>query len=555
MLAFFGRTYKTGHKVTRTSFAEKAVLEFEPGITAIVGPNGSGKSNITDAILWVLGEQSPRSLRGSSMEDVIFAGSSVKSPLGIAEVSLCLDNSDKSIPIEFSEVIVSRRVLRSGESEYRINNTPCRLIDIFELLSDTGLGREMHSVVSQGKVEEVLNCRPEERRMLIDEAANVLKYRKRKEKAARKIISVEEKLIRIKDILREIRQQLNPLRRQAREAEVFNQLSLELKNLEINLTVVELKELQLSWDAVSQQEDELNNQIIKLKEALKKEEEELKALKEKMSEIDFSTDNLRDHIGRLENIREQLNGNILLVKEKVKNFEISLEKVLNEKNNLKAVLEKRFFEISKIQEDKKQIEEKIKIVCDNLNSKEETLVRLKCKIEETRLSFSKIQIELVGYREESNRCGEKLNSLSNTIIELNSRLSVLKVKEEDIVSRKKEAEREFLVKENEKKRFDSELDNLKNSMADCRKTGVFCPNIDDVERIKNHFALSSSNLLEKTNELNAILNEKNELIEKLNAINDDKINFENKLMNLKEKIKWLEEERGNHERIRNQFLR
>ncbi|HEV3399413.1 MAG TPA: AAA family ATPase, partial [Actinomycetes bacterium] len=162
------------------SFAEKTTLDFEPGITVIVGPNGSGKSNVVDAIAWVLGEQGPKSLRGGKMQDVIFAGTPGRPALGRAEVVLTIDNSDGALPIDYTEVTISRLMFRSGESEYAINGTPCRLLDIQELLSDSGVGRQQHVIVSQGQIDGVLNAKPEERRLIIEEAAGVLKYRKRK---------------------------------------------------------------------------------------------------------------------------------------------------------------------------------------------------------------------------------------------------------------------------------------------------------------------------------------------------------------------------------------
>src|SRR3977135_2501126 len=169
------------------SFADPTVLEFEPGITVVVGPNGSGKSNVVDAVAWVLGAQGPRSLRSAKMEDVIFAGTPKRPALGRAEVSLTIDNSAGLLPIEFTEVTITRTLFRSGDSEYAINGVPCRLLDIQDMLSDTGVGRQQHVIVSQGQLDGVLNARPEDRRLLIEEAAGVLKFRTRKEKAERRL--------------------------------------------------------------------------------------------------------------------------------------------------------------------------------------------------------------------------------------------------------------------------------------------------------------------------------------------------------------------------------
>jgi len=210
------------------SFADPTTLDFEPGVTVVVGPNGSGKSNVVDAVAWVLGAQGPRTLRSAKMEDVIFAGTSKRPALGRAEVSLTIDNSAGLLPIDFSEVTITRTLFRNGDSEYAINRVPCRLLDIQELLSDTGVGRQQHVIVSQGNLDAVLNARPEERRLVVEEAAGILKYRRRKEKAERRLESTESSLVRLQDLLREVRRQLRPLEKQAEAARRHGDLVAEL---------------------------------------------------------------------------------------------------------------------------------------------------------------------------------------------------------------------------------------------------------------------------------------------------------------------------------------
>src|SRR6266550_1339804 len=218
------------------SFAETTTLEFEPGVTVVVGPNGSGKSNLVDAVAWVLGAQSTRALRSSKMDDVIFAGSGKRPALGRAEVSLTIDNSAGLLPIAFTEVTITRTLFRSsGESEYAINGVPCRLLDVQELLSDSGVGRTQHVIVSQGQLDSVLNTRPEDRRTIVEEAAGVLKYRRRREKAQRRLESTEGNLLRLQDLLREVRRQLRPLERQADAARRHGDLADELAALRLHL--------------------------------------------------------------------------------------------------------------------------------------------------------------------------------------------------------------------------------------------------------------------------------------------------------------------------------
>ena len=200
------------------SFASATTLRLEPGITCVVGPNGSGKSNIVDALSWVMGEQGVKSLRGGKMEDVVFAGTTSRPPLGRAEVTLTIDNSDGALPIEYAEVTISRLMFRSGQSEYAINGDHCRLLDVQELLSDSGLGREMHVIVGQGQLDDILHAGPEARRALIEEAAGVLKHRRRKEKALRKLEAMQANLTRLVDLTAELSRRLKPLGRQAEMA-------------------------------------------------------------------------------------------------------------------------------------------------------------------------------------------------------------------------------------------------------------------------------------------------------------------------------------------------
>ncbi|MDA2982739.1 MAG: AAA family ATPase, partial [Actinomycetota bacterium] len=240
------------------SFADTTVMELEPGVTVVVGPNGSGKSNVVDAIAWVLGAQAPSSVRSQKMDDVIFAGTSKRPALGRAEVVLTIDNSAGLLPIEFSEVSVSRTLFRSGESEYAINGISCRLLDVQDLLSDAGVGR-------QGQIDAVLNARPEDRRAIIEEASGVLKHRKRKEKAERRLEGTEANLLRAQDLLREVRRQLRPLERQADAARRHGAVAAEMRNLQLYISGREIAALRsrLENSAVSKVEGEANEKTLR----------------------------------------------------------------------------------------------------------------------------------------------------------------------------------------------------------------------------------------------------------------------------------------------------
>ncbi len=236
------------------SFADRSILSLEPGITAVVGPNGSGKSNISDAVLWVLGERNARHLRGQAMEDVIFSGSSARKPVSVAEVELVLDNADGTLPVDYSEVSIMRRLYRSGESEYLVNGSAARRMDVLDILHDTGLGTGTHSIISQGSLDSILQSRPEDRRALIEEAAGILKHKQRKEKSARKLEQMDNHLARVRDVYAEIAKRLAPLERKAKRAQEHAEASARLSEVKLALAVDDLRSLQGRWDEIVRQE-------------------------------------------------------------------------------------------------------------------------------------------------------------------------------------------------------------------------------------------------------------------------------------------------------------
>lgn len=302
------------------SFADRSVLSLEPGVTVVVGPNGSGKSNISDAVLWVLGEQSAKQLRGSAMEDVIFAGSSARPAVGVAEVDLVLDNSDGTLPLEFREVVVTRRMYRSGESEYLINNSPARLMDILDLLHDSGLGRDTQSIISQGRLETILQSRPEDRRALIEEAAGVLKHKKRKERSLRKLAAMDAHLERAKDITVEIERQVRPLQRQADRAQEHAGLSAELREVELALAVDDLRTLREQWNEVSRLEKEAEAEVELSRYRLAEKERELEKLQQMLEEKGLFVGDLSEQRRRIQSVVERVDTGLLLLEEKGKNL-------------------------------------------------------------------------------------------------------------------------------------------------------------------------------------------------------------------------------------------
>ena len=301
------------------SFADKTVLELMPGITTVIGPNGSGKSNISDAIRWVLGEQSMKSLRGTKSLDVIFAGTQNRKSLGFAEASLVFDNSDGSLPIEYTEVTVTRKIYRSGETGYYINKTPCRLKDVLELFMDTGIGKDGYSIIGQGKIDEILSNKSEDRRHIFEEAAGIVKYRTRKEESEKKLEHTKLNLLRINDIITEIEGNLEPLQVQADKAKKYLNLREELKNIEIGLFVYNINKYKNELEKVVQDIEVMQNQCNDEEGKLEK----VQLLKE---ELKSSIDEITENIESMSNLGfesqkqiEQLNSDINVAKTRITN--------------------------------------------------------------------------------------------------------------------------------------------------------------------------------------------------------------------------------------------
>ncbi|MFD4928007.1 chromosome segregation protein SMC [Peribacillus butanolivorans] len=301
------------------SFADKISIDFVPGVTAVVGPNGSGKSNVTDAVRWVLGEQSAKSLRGAKMEDIIFSGSDTRKALNFAEVSLTLDNETNTLPIDFHEVSVTRRVYRSGESEFFINNQGCRLKDIIELFMDSGLGREAFSIISQGKVEEILSSKAEERRVIFEEAAGVLKYKTRKRKAESKLTETQDNLNRVHDILHELEGQVEPLKIQSSLAKEYLEKKEELEQIEVALTVFEIEELYAKWESLSQELEKHNEMEQQMGGQLHEREEHLKNVRGNLATLETSINGLQEILLNASEELEKLEGRKEVLKERKKN--------------------------------------------------------------------------------------------------------------------------------------------------------------------------------------------------------------------------------------------
>ena len=385
------------------SFADKTVLEFMPGITSVIGPNGSGKSNISDAIRWVLGEQSMKSLRGSKSEDIIFAGTQNRKSLGFAEASLVFDNTDGKLPVEYTEVTVTRKIYRSGESGYYINKTPCRLKDVLELFMDTGIGKDGYSIIGQGKIDEILSNKSEDRRHIFEEAAGIVKYRVRKVESEKKLEHTKLNLLRINDILSEIESNIEPLRIQSEKARKFLDLREELKSIEVGLFLYNIESYKEKLQKViedneilkSQNEEASNKmqEISDLKEKLKQEIDDITNNIENMQNLGFESEKEKERLNseiniskeRITNNKEndnRYNAEIEEIKLRIKDLEEEKKAKLDKKNNLftnkekfQKELEEKEKELEeankKLSSKELEIEEKKKIVSDNTDAKYE----------------------------------------------------------------------------------------------------------------------------------------------------------------------------------------
>lgn len=298
------------------SFADRSALSLESGVTAVVGPNGSGKSNISDAVLWVLGERNARHLRGQAMEDVIFSGSSARKPVSVAEVELVLDNSDATLPLDFDEVSIARRMYRSGESEYLINGVLARRMDVLDILHDTGIGTGTHSIISQGSLDTILQSRPEDRRALIEEAAGVLKHKQRKEKSARKLEAMDNHLARVRDVTAEVSRQLGPLERKAKRAREHEAANARLSEVRLALAVDDLRTLQRAWDAALEAERALDAEVTVKREAVASSERKVNDLQELIRRESSGAGDLAKSQRRAAQVSERLDSCEMLVREK-----------------------------------------------------------------------------------------------------------------------------------------------------------------------------------------------------------------------------------------------
>ena len=471
------------------SFADKTILEFKPGITSVIGPNGSGKSNISDAIRWVLGEQSMKSLRGAKSEDIIFAGTQSRKSLGFAEVSIVIDNSDAKLPIEYSEVTVTRKLYRNGETGYFINKTPCRLKDILELFMDTGIGKDGYSIIGQGKIDEILSNKSEDRRHIFEEAAGIVKYRTRKQESEKKMEQTKLNLLRINDILTEIEGNIEPLKAQSEKAKQYLNLREELKNIEVGLFVYNINTYKEKLEQIIKDEEIMTSQrntenekltsIQSLKDSLKQELDEITTQIEQMQNIGFESTNKI----------EKINSEIGISKERIQNNIANKERLESEIQELKT-------RIGELQEEEKQRQEKKANLFQNKEKFEEELKQKEKELAKLTKTLSDKELEIEAKK-------QKIETNTDKKYEVLADINTQEANYENLEKRKKTLKIEL-------ENIISELDSTRDNKQELSKKFY------EIQSKRN---IVSNNLQQETTEKESCMNKIKDFEEEINKLN------------------------------------
>lgn len=446
------------------SFAQKINFEFHNGITGIVGPNGSGKSNVGDAVRWVLGEQSAKQLRGGNMQDVIFSGTENRKPLSFASVSITLDNSDHKLPVDYNEVTVTRRLYRSGESEYLINGSGCRLKDIQEMFYDTGIGKEGYSIIGQGQIDKILSGKPEERRELFDEAAGIVKFKRRKATTLKKLDEERQNLVRVTDILSELTKQLGPLEKQSETARIYLAKREELKELDVNLFLLDhqrtgelLKELE---EKLEQAQRELNE----AQAAYDQTKIEYDRLEQELEDLNHRLDTLKEEQQQNALLKQQYEGQVQVLEEQISSGKQNSEHYQNRLTALGEDLDRRTQEKEKLAEDKLELQSRLKEIRASLSKETEALENIVSNVEECTQAVEDGKNEII----------EILNSRATTkgkVQRFDAMLEQLNIRKAEISQRilRLKSEEEVLEKErlNAQKQYDAVTAVIHSTNEEC----------------------------------------------------------------------------------------
>ncbi|MBD5452015.1 MAG: chromosome segregation protein SMC [Lachnospiraceae bacterium] len=474
------------------SFANKIVFQFHQGITDIVGPNGSGKSNVADAVRWVLGEQRIRQLRGESMQDVIFSGTELRKPLGYAYVAISFDNADHKLAIDYDEVTVARRLYRSGESEYSINGIPCRLKDVNELFYDTGVGKEGYSIIGQGQIEKILSGKPDEKRELFDEAAGIVKFKKRKATAQKKLEDEKNNLIRVTDILSELEKQTGPLEKQSEKAKVYLKKKEELKELDVNMFLLENQKLTQQLSEIEEKYTIAHDEYEETAAKYDKIKEEYDVIQSRIEELAQEIEDTRNELTDTSMMRGKLEGEINVLKEQIKGAQGN-EQHFNERiEAIREQIVKKEEERDKILTDKTELDERVAALEKERNEAKGSLFEVQARIEElnTKLEADKNRIiEMLGERA----------TIKSNLGSFDAMMEQLRIRKSELDSRllrakSDEAERDAEIKtlQEDFNRINDEIIETNNKLSQMdEKTGTFKERLsnkdDEIREIQGEY--------------------------------------------------------------------
>ena len=474
------------------SFANKIVFDFHNGITGIVGPNGSGKSNVADAVRWVLGEQSAKQLRGASMQDVIFAGTESRKPLSYAYVAITMDNSDHLLPVDFEEVTIARRVYRSGESEYLLNGVACRLKDVNELFYDTGIGKEGYSIIGQGQIEKILSGKPEERRELFDEAVGIVKFKKRKAATVKKLEEERENLIRVNDILSELERQVGPLERQAETAKAYLKKKEELRNLDVNMFLLEVERLTGELETIRKNgqiaENELNDNRKKQEEI----HEQYSVLEQSIKDIDEQIENIRLEQTNTTSAKSKLENQISILEEQIKSAEASDESLAMRRGVLEVEKEEHTSQLNSYNEEKEELEK--------------TLAEVTARLEQATADYNTLQEEIKTCNEGIEKNNQEIIRLLNEKANIKSKEQHLKTMLEQTNIRKAELTQKLLQSKTAEASLVDELTECEKAYEKSNEAYASCEAVSkELDQKKTDFKLkrvgASEDLQRKTTEV------------------------------------------------------
>ena len=413
------------------SFANRIRFDFHEGITGIVGPNGSGKSNVADAVRWVLGEQRVKQLRGGTMQDVIFSGTENRKALSYASVAITLNNSDHRLPVDYEEVTVTRKLYRSGESEYLLNGAACRLKDINEMFYDTGIGKEGYSIIGQGQIDRILSGKPEERRELFDEAAGIVKFKRRKNLSLKKLEEERQNLLRVNDILSELEKQIGPLSRQSEVAREYLKKKEELKTFDINMFLLETERIK---EQIQEIEGQLGNAEEELSEAKTRYEEmkaEYDAIEEEVDAIDFSIEKAKSQLNETTLLKQQLEGRINVLKEQINTVRMNDEHYDNRLHTIRIEIEARQGQLKELSREQEDVRGK--------------LLEVTKKDQEARKMLIAVQSRIAGQTAEVETSKQEIMELLENRASTRAKIQHYDTTQEQIAARKAELDR--LLKE------------------------------------------------------------------------------------------------------------